>query len=163
MDHGIIRVKRGVWHDADEGDCPRPDVTAVVHCHCLDVIPFAAANVPLRPMYHMGYFIGEGVPVFDIRAAAGITIHLGENQPGDGELFVKGLGDAQGAPTDTAAGVEYERRDGVPGGVGGHGLCEGVAPDGEGPAGFDPMAAHCVPCMELLKCRGTEWHCEQSW
>jgi HCOMODA/2-hydroxy-3-carboxy-muconic semialdehyde decarboxylase len=51
----------------------RPDVTAVVHCHCLDVIPFAAANVPLRPMYHMGYFIGEGVPVFDIRAAAGIT------------------------------------------------------------------------------------------
>lgn len=51
----------------------RADVTAVVHCHCLDVIPFAAANVPLRPMYHMGYFIGEGVPVFDIRDAAGIT------------------------------------------------------------------------------------------
>jgi HCOMODA/2-hydroxy-3-carboxy-muconic semialdehyde decarboxylase len=24
-------------------------------------------------MYHMGYFIGEGVPVFDIRTAAGIT------------------------------------------------------------------------------------------
>jgi ribulose-5-phosphate 4-epimerase/fuculose-1-phosphate aldolase len=51
----------------------RPDVMAVVHCHCLDVIPFAAANVPLRPMYHMGYFIGEGVPVFDIREGAGIT------------------------------------------------------------------------------------------
>ena len=51
----------------------RPDVTAVVHCHCLDVIPFAAANVPLRPMYHMAYFVGEGVPVFDIRTAAGIT------------------------------------------------------------------------------------------
>ena len=51
----------------------RPDVKAVVHCHCLDVIPFAAANVPLRPMYHMGYFIGEGVPVFDIRESAGIT------------------------------------------------------------------------------------------
>src|SRR6186713_2699089 len=51
----------------------RPDVKAVVHCHCLDVIPFAAARVPLRPMYHMGYFIGEGVPVFDIRTAAGTT------------------------------------------------------------------------------------------
>jgi ribulose-5-phosphate 4-epimerase/fuculose-1-phosphate aldolase len=51
----------------------RPDVQAVVHCHCLDVIPFAAAKVPLRPMYHMGYFIGEGVPVFDIRESAGIT------------------------------------------------------------------------------------------
>jgi HCOMODA/2-hydroxy-3-carboxy-muconic semialdehyde decarboxylase len=24
-------------------------------------------------MYHMGYFIGEGVPVFDIRATAGLT------------------------------------------------------------------------------------------
>jgi ribulose-5-phosphate 4-epimerase/fuculose-1-phosphate aldolase len=51
----------------------RPDVQAVVHCHCLDVIPFAAARVPLQPMYHMGYFIGEGVPVFDIRESAGLT------------------------------------------------------------------------------------------
>jgi HCOMODA/2-hydroxy-3-carboxy-muconic semialdehyde decarboxylase len=51
----------------------RPDVIAVVHCHCLDVIPFAATSVPLRPMYHMGFFIGAGVPVFDIRRAAGIT------------------------------------------------------------------------------------------
>jgi HCOMODA/2-hydroxy-3-carboxy-muconic semialdehyde decarboxylase len=51
----------------------RPDVMAVVHCHCLDVIPFAATSVPLQPMYHMGYFIGEGVPVFEIRKAAGIT------------------------------------------------------------------------------------------
>src|SRR6476469_4925442 len=45
----------------------RPDVMAVVHCHCLDVIPFAATLVPLRPMYVMSYFISEGVPVFDIR------------------------------------------------------------------------------------------------
>jgi HCOMODA/2-hydroxy-3-carboxy-muconic semialdehyde decarboxylase len=51
----------------------RPDAMAVVHCHCLDVIPFAATAVPLRPMYHMGFFIGAGVPVFDIRRAAGIT------------------------------------------------------------------------------------------
>src|SRR5687767_7163483 len=51
----------------------RPDVMAVVHCHCLDVIPFAATGVPLRPMYHMGYFIGEGVPIFEIRKTAGIT------------------------------------------------------------------------------------------
>jgi HCOMODA/2-hydroxy-3-carboxy-muconic semialdehyde decarboxylase len=51
----------------------RPDVQAVVHCHCLDVIPFAAADVALRPMYHMAYFVGEGVPVFDIRSTAGVT------------------------------------------------------------------------------------------
>lgn len=51
----------------------RPDVTAVVHCHCQEVIPFAATSVPLRPLYHMAYFVGEGVPVFEIRNAAGLT------------------------------------------------------------------------------------------
>jgi ribulose-5-phosphate 4-epimerase/fuculose-1-phosphate aldolase len=49
----------------------RPDVTAVVHCHCPEVIPFGATTVPMRPLYHMGYFIGEGVPVFEIRKAGG--------------------------------------------------------------------------------------------
>ena len=51
----------------------RQNVVAVVHCHCPDVIPFAATSVPLRPLYHMGGFIGGGVPVFDIRKGAGIT------------------------------------------------------------------------------------------
>jgi HCOMODA/2-hydroxy-3-carboxy-muconic semialdehyde decarboxylase len=69
----------------------RPDVTAVVHCHCLDVIPFAAANVPLRPMYHMGYFIGEGVPTFDIRAAGGITDML-VSTPQLGQALARVLG-----------------------------------------------------------------------
>lgn len=69
----------------------RPDVQAVVHCHCLDVIPFAAANVPLKPMYHMGYFIGEGVPVFDIRAAAGITDML-VSTPALGKALARTLG-----------------------------------------------------------------------
>jgi HCOMODA/2-hydroxy-3-carboxy-muconic semialdehyde decarboxylase len=69
----------------------RADVTAVVHCHCLDVIAFAAANVPLRPMYHMGYFIGEGVPVFDIRAAAGITDML-VSTPALGQALARTLG-----------------------------------------------------------------------
>jgi HCOMODA/2-hydroxy-3-carboxy-muconic semialdehyde decarboxylase len=69
----------------------RPDVHAVVHCHCLDVIPFAATNVPLRPMYHMGYFIGEGVPVFDIRAAAGTTDML-VSSPALGRALARTLG-----------------------------------------------------------------------
>lgn len=51
----------------------RPDVMAVIHCHCPEVIPFADAGVPLRPMYHMGYFIGEGVPLFDNRTGFGLT------------------------------------------------------------------------------------------
>ncbi len=45
----------------------RPDVKAVIHNHSPAVIPFAATPVPIRPMYHMSAFIGEGVPVFDIR------------------------------------------------------------------------------------------------
>jgi HCOMODA/2-hydroxy-3-carboxy-muconic semialdehyde decarboxylase len=69
----------------------RPDVKAVVHCHCLDVIPFAAANVPLRPMYHMGYFIGEGVPVFDIRERAGDHRHARQHA-GAGQALARRSG-----------------------------------------------------------------------
>jgi HCOMODA/2-hydroxy-3-carboxy-muconic semialdehyde decarboxylase len=74
----------------------RRDVQAVVHCHCLDVIPFAAANVPLRPMYHMGYFIGEGVPVFDIRSTAGITDML-VSTPTLGQALARVLGPGSAA------------------------------------------------------------------
>jgi len=51
----------------------RPDVRAVVHCHTASLIPFADSDVPLRAMYHMAAFVAEGVPVFDIRKAAGLT------------------------------------------------------------------------------------------
>jgi len=74
----------------------RPDVMAVVHCHCLDVIPFAATSVPLRPMYHMGYFIGEGVPVFDIRKAAGVTDML-IGTPELGRALAQALGNKSAA------------------------------------------------------------------
>lgn len=51
----------------------RPDVNAVVHTHAPPLIPFSNTAVPLQPMYHMSAFIGEGVPVFDIRKTAGMT------------------------------------------------------------------------------------------
>lgn len=51
----------------------RPDVRAIVHCHTASLIPFADSDVPLRAMYHMAAFVAEGVPVFDIRKAAGLT------------------------------------------------------------------------------------------
>jgi HCOMODA/2-hydroxy-3-carboxy-muconic semialdehyde decarboxylase len=51
----------------------RPDVNAIVHCHTPSLIPFADSSVPLRAMYHMAAFVADGVPVFDIRAAAGMT------------------------------------------------------------------------------------------
>jgi ribulose-5-phosphate 4-epimerase/fuculose-1-phosphate aldolase len=51
----------------------RPDVVAIVHCHAADLIPFSASTVPLRPISHMAAFLGEGVPVFEIRKAGGMT------------------------------------------------------------------------------------------
>src|SRR5579871_457409 len=51
----------------------RPDVIAIVHCHAAELIPFSASTVPLRPISHMAAFLGEGVPVFEIRKAGGMT------------------------------------------------------------------------------------------
>jgi HCOMODA/2-hydroxy-3-carboxy-muconic semialdehyde decarboxylase len=51
----------------------RPDVQAIVHCHTPSLIPFAASDVAMRAMYHMAAFVADGVPVFDIRTAAGTT------------------------------------------------------------------------------------------
>jgi HCOMODA/2-hydroxy-3-carboxy-muconic semialdehyde decarboxylase len=45
----------------------RSDVMAVVHNHSPSVIPFSVTGVPMRPVYHMAAFIGEGVPNFEIR------------------------------------------------------------------------------------------------
>jgi ribulose-5-phosphate 4-epimerase/fuculose-1-phosphate aldolase len=49
----------------------RPDVRAVVHSHTPALIPFGATGTALRPLYHMTAFVGEGVPVFEIRKARG--------------------------------------------------------------------------------------------
>ncbi len=51
----------------------RPDVMAIVHFHAAEVIPFGVSNVPLRPVFHMAAFLGEGVPVFEIRESGGVT------------------------------------------------------------------------------------------
>ena len=45
----------------------RPDVMAVVHNHSPSLIPFCNSETRLRPMVGNAAFLGEGVPVFDIR------------------------------------------------------------------------------------------------
>jgi HCOMODA/2-hydroxy-3-carboxy-muconic semialdehyde decarboxylase len=60
----------------------RPDVMAVVHCHCPEVIPFGSVAVPMQPMYHMGFFIAEGVPVFDIKKAGAPDMLVRNNELG---------------------------------------------------------------------------------
>ena len=51
----------------------RPEVKAIVHSHSPALIPFSVSSVPLRPLSHTAGFIADGVPVFDIRKASGIT------------------------------------------------------------------------------------------
>jgi HCOMODA/2-hydroxy-3-carboxy-muconic semialdehyde decarboxylase len=69
----------------------RPDVNAVVHCHSPSLIPFGATGAPLRPLYHMSAFLRGGVPVFDIRRAAGDTDML-IRTPELGSALAKALG-----------------------------------------------------------------------
>jgi ribulose-5-phosphate 4-epimerase/fuculose-1-phosphate aldolase len=45
----------------------RPDVMAVIHDHSPSLIPFCNSGAKLRPMTGNAAFLGEGVPVFDIR------------------------------------------------------------------------------------------------
>jgi ribulose-5-phosphate 4-epimerase/fuculose-1-phosphate aldolase len=47
----------------------RPEVMAVVHNHSPSVVPFSVTGVPMRPIFHMAAFVGEGLPNFEIRDA----------------------------------------------------------------------------------------------
>jgi ribulose-5-phosphate 4-epimerase/fuculose-1-phosphate aldolase len=54
----------------------RPEVMAVVHAHAEDVLPFGITTAPLRPVIHSGSFMGEHVPVWDIRSRFGDRTNL---------------------------------------------------------------------------------------
>jgi HCOMODA/2-hydroxy-3-carboxy-muconic semialdehyde decarboxylase len=45
----------------------RPEVMAVVHNHSPSVIPFSVTGAPMKPIFHMAAFVGDGVPNFEIR------------------------------------------------------------------------------------------------
>jgi ribulose-5-phosphate 4-epimerase/fuculose-1-phosphate aldolase len=49
----------------------RPDVQAVVHSHSPSVIPFSVSTVPFRAVFHNASFLGERIPVFEIRDSVG--------------------------------------------------------------------------------------------
>jgi ribulose-5-phosphate 4-epimerase/fuculose-1-phosphate aldolase len=69
----------------------RPDVKAIVHNHSPALIPFSVSSVPLRAVSHTAGFIGDGVPVFDIRKPAGMTDMLVSN-PDRGRALATSLG-----------------------------------------------------------------------
>ena len=54
----------------------RPDVHSVVHTHAPTVVLMGGIGETLLPVYHMGGFIGTGLPVFDIRKSFGMTSML---------------------------------------------------------------------------------------
>ncbi len=49
----------------------RPDVNCVLHSHSPAVLPYCFTDQPLRPVTHMGAFLGETVPVYEIRDKQG--------------------------------------------------------------------------------------------
>jgi ribulose-5-phosphate 4-epimerase/fuculose-1-phosphate aldolase len=74
----------------------RPDVMAVVHTHAPDLIPFATTTTPRRPIYHMAGFLGDRVPVFEIRLTGGMTDMLIRNAA-LGKALAQTLGDKHAA------------------------------------------------------------------
>jgi HCOMODA/2-hydroxy-3-carboxy-muconic semialdehyde decarboxylase len=69
----------------------RPEVMAVVHNHSPSVVPFSVTGVPMRPIFHMAAFIGEGLPNFEIRDAQKGTDLLVKT-PQLGQALAKSLG-----------------------------------------------------------------------
>jgi HCOMODA/2-hydroxy-3-carboxy-muconic semialdehyde decarboxylase len=69
----------------------RPEVMAVVHNHSPSVVPFSVTGVPMRPIFHMAAFIGEGLPNFEIRDAQKGTDLLVKT-PQLGKALAKSLG-----------------------------------------------------------------------
>jgi ribulose-5-phosphate 4-epimerase/fuculose-1-phosphate aldolase len=45
----------------------RPEVMSVVHNHSPSVVPFSVTGVPMRALFHMAAFVGDGLPNFEIR------------------------------------------------------------------------------------------------
>ncbi len=70
----------------------RPDARAVVHSHSPSVIPFGVVARRLQPIFHMGSFLGAGVPVFEIRDAGGPATDMLVRNPALGAALAKSLG-----------------------------------------------------------------------
>ncbi len=74
----------------------RPDVKSIVHTHAPTVVLMGTINEPLLPIYHMGGFIGAGLPTFDIRKMFGNTNML-INEAAKAKALAQSLGTAPAA------------------------------------------------------------------
>ncbi|WP_102960795.1 class II aldolase/adducin family protein [Mangrovicella endophytica] len=71
----------------------RPDVQCVLHTHSPAVLPYCFVDEPLRPVTHMGAFLGERVPVYEIRDKQGDETDLFGNSPAVCAEIAESLGD----------------------------------------------------------------------
>jgi ribulose-5-phosphate 4-epimerase/fuculose-1-phosphate aldolase len=71
-----------------------PTVQSVVHSHSPAVIPFGVVGVALRPIFHLGGFLGVGVPVFEIRNTGGQATDMLIRNAALGAALAKTLGSA---------------------------------------------------------------------
>jgi HCOMODA/2-hydroxy-3-carboxy-muconic semialdehyde decarboxylase len=71
----------------------RPDVMAVIHSHSTSVVPFAATNVDLKPIFHMAGFLTD-VKRWDIRKATGQNTDMLVRSGALGESMAKALGNS---------------------------------------------------------------------
>jgi ribulose-5-phosphate 4-epimerase/fuculose-1-phosphate aldolase len=69
----------------------RPDVQSVVHSHAPSVVPFTSSSVRLRPICHMGSFLSNSIPNFEIRERFGATDMLVRNRE-QGAALAQSLG-----------------------------------------------------------------------
>ena len=71
----------------------RPDVKAVIHTHSPTVVPFSVSQTPLKPVIHVASFLWVGVPVFEIRDAAGPSTDMLVRNAAIGRALATTLGD----------------------------------------------------------------------
>jgi len=70
------------------------EVQAIVHSHSPAVIPFGVVGVALRPIFHLGGFLGTGAPVFEIRDAGGPATDMLIRNAALGAALATALGSA---------------------------------------------------------------------
>src|SRR5205823_4597695 len=89
-DQGVVD---GFGHVSGRHD-KTPERFLLAHSHSPAVIPFGVVATSLQPIFHMGSFLGLGVPVFEIRDAGGPATDMLIRTPALGEALAKSLGNA---------------------------------------------------------------------
>ncbi|MES2604545.1 MAG: class II aldolase/adducin family protein [Pseudomonadota bacterium] len=72
----------------------RPDVMAVVHSHTPEITAFAHTSVPMRVVTNGGSFIGDGLPIFNIREYHDTATII--ESPAIGQAMAEVMGDSPG-------------------------------------------------------------------